>query len=191
MSELILSQKEIQYIIEKRNTFHYANDYVLCDDYAEIILRNKKGKEKCRTKISLNHIDELKHINWYASGNSYVSGNIDGNTYTLHRYILKAKPYELVDHINHDRFDNRDNNIRICTRSENMMNTIMPYTNSSGFKGVNQDKRSGRWRAYITINKKQIHLGVFVTKEEAINARIEANKKYQGKFAYPNTKEVI
>jgi len=191
MNWFLLSNDEIKQITEQRNTIKGKNDYVICNNHAEIILRDKKGKEKCRAKISLNKIDELKNINWFASGNNYVVGKHNGEEYALHRFILKAKTNELVDHINHDKFDCRDENIRICTRSQNMMNTIIPSTNTSGFKGVNMDKRTSKWRAYITINKKQINLGIFEKFEDAVKARLEANIKYQGEFAYPNTKEVI
>lgn len=191
MNNLILTQEEINHIMERRNSIHGKNQIVVYDNYAEIVLRDRQGREKNRTKISLCRIDELKDFNWYASGNDYVSGSVNGEIVALHRFILKAKQDELVDHINHDKFDNRDENIRICTQSENMMNTIIPNTNTSGFKGVSKHKRDNKWRAYITINKKQIHLGSFDTYEEAVEARKQANKKYQGIFSYPNAKEVV
>ena len=191
MENLILTQEEINSIKERRNSIFGKNQIVLHENYAEIILRDKQGKEKNRTKVSLCRVDELKNINWYASGNRYVSGNIGNRTVSLHRFILKAKKDEIVDHVNHNTFDNRDENIRICTQSENMMNTIIPNTNKSGFKGVSKQKRDNKWRAYITINKKQIHLGSFDTYEEAVEARKKANEKYQGIFSYPNAKDVV
>lgn len=191
MENLILTQEEINSIKERRNSIFGKNQIVLHENYAEIILRDRQGKEKNRAKVSLCRVDELKNINWYASGSRYVSGNTKNGIVMLHRFILKAKKDEIVDHINHDTFDNRDENIRICTQSENMMNTIIPNTNKSGFKGVSKQKRDNKWRAYITINKKQIHLGSFDTYEEAVEARKKANEKYQGIFSYPNAKDVV
>lgn len=177
-----ITKEEWLLINELRNTLHYKNDYVIRDDYAEIILRKTNGKEKCRAKISISRIDKAKDIVWFASGTNYVTGRVNGDIVTLHRFLLDAKEDEIVDHINHDKFDNRDENIRICTRSQNAMNTKEPTTNKSGFKGVS--KHRGKWRAYITINKKQIHLGMFDNYEDAVKARLVANKKYQGEFAY-------
>ena len=57
-------------------------------------------------------------------------------------------------------------------------NIKTPINNTSGHKGVNKIKRSGRWRAYIFYKGKQIHLGVFQNIEEAIEARKAAEEKY-------------
>lgn len=179
-----VTKEEWEMVLESRKTISGENDFVIHEKHAEIILRDRKGKEKSRTKVSLNRVEELMKYNWYASGSAYVSGKFGSDEITLHRFIMKAKSNEMVDHVNGDKFDNRDENLRIATRSQNMMNTAVPSNNKSGFKGVNLDKRSGRWRAYITINKKQISLGYFETFESAVEARTKANEMYQGDFAY-------
>lgn len=191
MKDFLLTDNEIALIIEKRNTIVGENDYVVKGDNAELILRDVKGKEKQRTIVSTNKIDILKNINWFASGNNYVCGRVNNEIYTIHRYLLNAKPNELVDHIDHNKFNNTMENLRICSRSENMMNSIIPSNNKSGFKGVNKDKRYNKWRAYITVNKQQINLGYFDNLSDAIKARQDANQKYQGEFAYANAKEVV
>lgn len=60
----------------------------------------------------------------------------------------------------------------------------MRTNNTSGYKGVSRDR--GRWRAYIRVNYKQIHLGNFRTKEEAARRYNEAALKYFGEFAELN-----
>lgn len=55
--------------------------------------------------------------------------------------------------------------------------------NTSGFTGVSWDKKMSKWRSYIVINKQQIHLGLYINKEDAVIARLKAEAKYYGEFA--------
>jgi hypothetical protein len=90
-----------------------------------------------------------------------------------------------VDHINGNSLDNRIKNLRLATYSENGMNRVsLSRRNTSGFTGVYWNKRDKRWVARINPNRKQIHLGNFINKEDAIQARIEAEKKYFGEFRH-------
>jgi len=88
-----------------------------------------------------------------------------------------------VDHINGIRDDNRIINLRACTPSQNNMNRKVAGCNSSGKTGVSKNSNTGKWEAYIKINRKRKHLGHFVNKQDAINARIKGEKKYFGDFA--------
>ena len=67
------------------------------------------------------------------------------------------------------------------------MNKGLQSNNTSGIAGVGWHKSSNKWMAYIAINKKQIHLGLFSKKEDAIKARKEAEEKYFGEFSYDNS----
>ena len=87
------------------------------------------------------------------------------------------KPYE-VDHINRNRLDNRKENLRFVTSTQNNINMGVCKINTSGYKGVNWDKRRQKWRARIKLHRKEIHLGYFETKEEAVNTRKAAEDKY-------------
>ena len=82
----------------------------------------------------------------------------------------------VVDHINHNRLDNRKQNLRLCTQGENLRNKKV--------KGVTFDKRRNKWYARIMINRKNLHLGSFDTKEEAIEARKQAEIEYFGEYRY-------
>lgn len=102
----------------------------------------------------------------------------------MHRLIMKTPKGMDTDHINGDTLDNRRSNLRICTRSQNQMNKCRARNNTSGFKGVS---RSGKkWMAYIKINRKLKHLGVFKDKLEAHQAYIAACKKYHGEYSFQN-----
>lgn len=89
----------------------------------------------------------------------------------LHRFITKAPANKMVDHINRNPLDNRKENLRFCTNFENCQNH---KEKDNGLPvGVGIHKHTGKYRAYICKGDKQISLGYFKTKEEAIKAREE------------------
>ena len=116
----------------------------------------------------------------------YVVGTINNRKYFAHRVAFALHygewPSGEVDHINGNKTDNRIQNIREATNSENMRNTGKYSTNKSGKKGVCFDKRSGRWHAQIMRDYKKIHLGYFTTPEEAHAAYCDASTKYHGEY---------
>lgn len=130
---------------------------------------------------------------YYVLRSILKSERINGKkgTILMHRAIMGCPQGLTVDHINHDTLDNRKSNLRVCTQSQNNMNTRKYSNNKSGYKGVMWHKYSKRWCAEIRANKKKIHLGYFVSKEEAYEAYCVAVKKYHGEFAYKNTVKEI
>lgn len=104
----------------------------------------------------------------------------------MHRVILGLRSDELlVDHLNSNGLDNRRCNLRICSHTENMRNRRLHVNNSSGYKGV-YARDSGKWIANIHVDRKQIHLGTFDSREEAAEAYDDAARKYHGEFARLN-----
>jgi len=93
-----------------------------------------------------------------------------------------------VDHINHDKADNRIENLRLASISQNKKNSRIYNNNSSGVTGVYWYPKSQKWTAKICINSngKLTHLGYFTNKEDAIKARREAEIKYYGEFRRRN-----
>lgn len=83
----------------------------------------------------------------------------------------------VIDHINHNRHDNRSKNIRLVSKHLNAINTKLSKKNKSGYKGVLKSK-SGKWIAYIFFDRKQMYLGTFENIEDAVNARKKAEDKY-------------
>lgn len=79
-----------------------------------------------------------------------------------------------VDHHNTYSLDNRKFNLRLVTRQLNSFNSKLSAANTSSVKGVARHKPTEGWRAYITPNNKQIHLGLFPRKKQAIRARKRA-----------------
>lgn len=118
-------------------------------------------------------------------GNYYKKDRKIPNIY-MHREILQVTGGVQVDHINGNRLDNRKSNLRICTQSQNKMNTKKNSRNKSGYKGVAWHKSSRTYQAYINFSKKFICLGYFHDPKKAAIVYNTAAKKYFGDFAKLN-----
>jgi hypothetical protein len=105
------------------------------------------------------------------------------STVRMHRELLCCGPTEQCDHRNRDTLDNRRQNLRKCTTSQNQMNHSKHSNNTSGFKGVSWHKVNKKWQALIGLNWKIINLGFFETAEEAAIAYRRAALIYHAEFA--------
>lgn len=116
---------------------------------------------------------------------------INGTRYTImaHRTLFAMKnngwPCDEVDHINHDKTDNRLKNLRVVTRRVNSKNQKMRSDNTSGVTGVKWDKKTGKWVAQIKSEGKAVTLqcpdtgkAYFEHKIDAIYARYYAEQDY-------------
>ena len=158
----------------QRNT----NEIIEYEDYAEIILYDKLGEEIARAIIDVECIDMVKNYKWCFS-DGYATNHQVGS---LHRYIMNYPDDMVVDHINRNPLDNRRENLRICTQQENQFNHSIQSNNTSGIPGVVWHKRNNKWIAQIQINGKQKYLGSFKSKEEAAEARRQAEIEYFGEY---------
>ena len=100
----------------------------------------------------------------------------------LHRLIVD---FEIVDHINRNKLDNRRANLRSATQGQNTVNSGPQKRNKSGYKGVFQGKNKS-YHVHLTSNSKSVYIGTYKTAAEAALAYDEAAKKYHGEFAYLN-----
>lgn len=107
----------------------------------------------------------------------------------MHRVIAKTPEGKLVDHKNMDRLDNRRNNLRNCTKSQNEANATKYKNNKSGYKGVYKHSQTGKWVSTLRLNNKNINLGCFRNIVDAAKAYNEAATKYFGEFASLNNIE--
>lgn len=108
----------------------------------------------------------MKHRNrFYVNTKIRVDGK-EINVY-MHSMIMGRK---WIDHIDGNGCNNTRSNLRFCTPSENGMNKQKKENTSSIYKGVHFFKRAKKWQAYITINRKRIHLGYFDAEAEAAKA---------------------
>lgn len=129
-----------------------------------------------RSKIQVGAVAGFKRAD------GYIHIKINGRCYLGHVLawvcIHGVMPSGEIDHINHNRSDNRIINLRDVTPSENAKNRKKYKNNSTGRAGVFLRKDSGKYTANINANGKLKHLGTFKTKVEAVIAREAAEKMY-------------
>ena len=155
MSKPILTQIQLKEIIEynpETGVFKWTN------------------KKRWTNKRTVGHIDK----------DGYHSIMIDGRNWRAHRlawlYVYGELP-DQIDHINHQKSDNRIANLRSVTNQQNQMNRR--YTgNSAGFMGVCYDKSRKQYKPHIKVDQELINLGRYDSLEEAIGARIAAEVEY-------------
>lgn len=147
------------------------------------------------TKVDAADYEDLMQYSWYVHKESgakdrprYVAeARINGKYIKLHRYLLKAKKGQTVDHINRDPLDNRRANLRFVNRSQNRLNQD-PFKNTiSGHRGIYWLKRKKAWRALIKVNKKIHYIGQFKKLSDAKKAYKEyvtTNKKIKDYIAF-------
>lgn len=109
----------------------------------------------------------------------------DDTTVLAHRLVMSAPKGTIIDHINRNGLDNRRENLRLCTTSQNHANRPAPVNNTSGYKGVVK-ARSGRWAARITVGFKARHLGTYDDPWDAAEAYNAAAVEAWGEFALLN-----
>ena len=123
----------------------------------------------------------------YSFRNGYIRMKVDGHYYLAHRlvwlWVTGEWPAGDLDHINGNKADNRWNNIRLATRSQNMANIRAHTDNISGFKGVSWNKALRKWRAHIGVGGKHIYLGGFDTAAKAYAVYCLAARRHHGEFA--------
>jgi hypothetical protein len=95
---------------------------------------------------------------------------------------------QLVDHKNRDTLDNRRDNLRAATHSQNRANSKRRSNNTSGYQGVSRHKL--KWKAEIVMNQKFIYLGLFENLKDAALAYDDAALKHFGEFANTNFSKI-
>lgn len=146
--------------------------YVALIDEADVERVISAGKWQV---LERGHTSYATQSRWNGSGYDY---------FALHTFLTG---WQITDHINHDGLDNRRANLREATHQQNCWNTRKHRNNSSGYKGVNLFKRTGRWRTEIRVGAGvRLHLGYFDTAEEAARAYDVAAREYHGEFAALN-----
>lgn len=151
-------------------TAERARELLLYDGEILIWKQNRTGSARKGTAAG-----KLHHC-------GYRCVRIDGTLYYSHRVIWLIVhgqwPTHTIDHIDGNKLNNRIENLRDVTCSQNSKNLPKPKTNSSGTIGVYWRKDKQVWQAIIKANRKQIHLGFFSNKDDAINARKTAELQH-------------
>lgn len=155
-----------KYLQNKKPKQIIKNEIIEKEEYIIMLCSNKE------VLIDKEDYEKIKNKRWYSS-NNYCS---DNKGLFLHRFIMKAKKGQIVDHINGNKLDNRKSNLRFVTKSQNAQNRKC--------KGITYDKTRKKWSVYIVANKKRYYIGRYETECEALEARKQAEIKYQGEYRY-------
>lgn len=168
---------------KKYNSYDLSGQYGVCylDDGSEVL-------------FDLEDYEIIKDFHWYLDTKGYVQSRPPKGEcvkhVSMHRLVMgvnRTNPEVEIDHIEHNKLDNRKSKLRKTTKSQNMQNQKTNIKNTSGVKGVSWCKATSKWRAYIQINRKHINLGRFDSFDKAVIARREAEEKYFGEYSYDNS----
>ncbi|MCM2503903.1 HNH endonuclease [Aureimonas altamirensis] len=140
---------------------------------------------RIRNDASPRYRNAVPYKTGYVNAEGYVIVSIDRKPYMAHRlaYLIMTGewPDECIDHVNHDKADNRWSNIRPATLEQNCWNKKPNKRNTTGFKGVTAC--GDAFKALIRINGKAIYLGRFKTVEEAGEAYRLASIAHHGEYS--------
>jgi len=156
MTEEILTREKLQ------QALHYDKD---SGEFTWLTTSNrKKAGERAGTAVP----------------HGYRKIQVYNKIYYEHRlawlYVYGEFPQDVVDHIDGNGLNNRIENLRSVSRSDNMRNQLRPHVkNKLQVLGVSKTK-TGKFKAQI-FDKKQINLGIFNTQEEASQAYLKAKRK--------------
>lgn len=142
--------------------------------------------------FDLEDYDKIKNYCWHYTDKGYIR---EPGGKSLHRIVMNAQDGDVIDHIQHPKkpepiIDNRKQNLRFVTFSQNNMNQHLRSDNISNTKGVWFDKTRNKWVAEIKISNRKKFLGRFVNLDDAIRARKEAEDKYFGEYSYDYSQQI-
>jgi hypothetical protein len=137
-------------------------------------------------KVSNTNRIKVGDIAGYITEHGYRKIRVEKKQEYEHRIVFLMHHGFLpkhLDHIDGNKLNNKIENLREATHSQNMMNVKIKKNNTSGTKGVCFDKQRKKWLVRITIQNKDIHLGRFDDLELAELVAIEGRDKYHKSFA--------
>ena len=176
--------KKYGHVLENSpRTIYDKNEIRVEGEIAYIELYDKSYNVVALTMIDTEDVDKVKYSKWRLNCNGYVisTNKFDGKTTFLHRRILN-NTNQFVDHINGNVLDNRKQNLRLVTKSQNQMNV--------NYKGVSKTKNDKHY-AHIKIKGKAINLGVYVDEEDALYARYFAEKLLFKEYRFPKEEPFV
>lgn len=165
-----------------KEVFDMSKDSLTQELLKEQVSYDPKTGEFTRLVRSSNSVNVGDKAGCLNKITGYVEFSVFGTLHKAHRlawlYVHGHFPPEQIDHINHDKADNRIDNLRLCTAATNSQNQTMYKNNSSGVTGVWRDTERKNWMVYISVRGKRITLGRREDINDAIALRKAAEKKY-------------
>lgn len=161
-------------------------DFTLTQEYLQSIFDYKDGELYWKKKTSKESNISIGDKAGSKNNHGYIQVYIKNKLYKVHRVIFLMHHGYLptyIDHINCIKNDNRIENLRPATKSQNAINTKTRKNNTSNAKNVYWHKASKKWFVQLTVNGKQKSFGYYHDFELAELVAIEARDKYHGKFS--------
>jgi len=183
---LEIGDKKLKYgkkKINKNRYYYYEQAYYII----------KLSQDKWMIAEDCNKTRKLLKIHcWRTHNGGYARTNVDKSTKLWHQLFFNYEDGLVSDHINNKKFDNRIDNIRIVTVTENNRNTTINSNNTSGKQGVRLfiDKKTTLhyWRVDITDNNNKRIAKIFSVKklgtDEAKRQAIECRKQLEIQYGY-------
>ena len=172
------------------------NEYEIRGDITIIFLPKRDGR-MFETVIDTKNLERIKNLGlgwsaawiksvdkYYAKASEYVGNGQPNITHYLHIEIMESKEF-VVDHIDTDRLNNREKNLRLTKQLLNTKNrTSKNKNNKTGYRNVCLDKRSGKYIIMLCIKNKRFRVGKFYTDVHEAGRDAEMyRKEYYGEFA--------
>lgn len=143
----------------------------------------KLTNTEINAKISLNNINQITIYKWYLGKNGYPFAYINNKRIPLHRYVhwLNNKYWSslYIDHINRDKLDATDTNLREATAAENSYNKTFKNPNHN----IKHNKTTNTFIVCIVKNKQKYHIDNIKTLEEAKSIYKLMSEELYGNFA--------
>jgi hypothetical protein len=146
------------------------------------------GELVWKQKLSRNDKGQVGAVAGVVNNRGRRHIKVDGKLYLGHRIVFLYHHGYLpksIDHIDRNPLNNKIDNLRECTQSQNIINATKRSKCTSIYKGVHWNK-NGKWQSSIAINGKQIYLGSFNEESDAAQAYNLAAEQYFGEFAHFN-----
>lgn len=162
------------------------NQYEFFDDY---VIGHFNGRKEI-FYIDLEDYEKVSQYTWFYHKNGYAYAERDDfedgkrRKFYMHRFIMGDKDEE-YDHKDRNGLNNRKENLRPATHLQNSWNILRDKSNDRHpvIGVIFPQKETWKWRAFIRVDGQYHYLGAFLTENEAIIARLKAEKEYYGDFA--------
>ena len=179
----------------KKRTTRDPNEIIVEDQICRMFLYDKNSIKISETIFDLKYKNIIEKGKWHLNHFNYVETkwyyNNCQHQINLHNIIIKLSGQEvsdgfIIDHKDGNTLNNLEENLRICTFSQNQYNSKIRKDNKSGYKGVYFDNNHNIWVSQIVTEKIQIYLGSFDDPKDAAKAYNDAAIEYHGEFAVLN-----
>jgi hypothetical protein len=177
-------QQQIEEIKKKEIEEHYSMPIIRNEIGDAIIpIKNQDGVIIDNVLVNDDMWHKCMQYAW-TKNDKYYNGSVNGKLTKIHRFIMNAKPGDIVDHIDKNPQNNKTCNLRFSTATKNAHNKTKSQNASTSYMGVSIHNKN--YRARITKQGKTYQLGDFKTEIEAAKAYNEKAKELYGEYANLN-----